>query len=697
MRFLLKKFIACLGMFLATLFLTTAATFAQDADAPRRLKRPLEVLSLDGSRPEAVPASGIQEESRQGTEPIKRAFAGDFAPADESTSVGERLRKMRRNSMEVNLSRSFVAGPETAAAQHQGELPEVAKRPAGKVTPPPPATPAQRDSEPTNSGEAPNSGSARTARPTPAVPTPAGTGTQLSTQRLESAGSNPPSVKSNRRSDRLAAGSQRSVLLTNRAPAITFETSGPSKITIGQESTYTVRIRNMGDVEARKLVVTVRLPVWADVRNNTTTTGSATLDSPDETTATVNWEIDLLEASGSETLTLGILPRESRPIELAVGWTFHPDQSVAQIEVQEPMLRMEIRGPSEVRFGETATYAITLSNPGTGPARNVVLNLMPTSSQRIAGSRDLGVLEIGERKTVEIELTAHQAGRLQVRAMAQAEGGLRDEASQEVVVRRASLELAVLGPPRNFAASLANYKVRIENTGDAVGENVEAMASLPAGVKFISGSDGARYVKESGQLIWRLGSLQPGASRVLNFQCELHSSGENRLDVLCQADTDLNVAKSVMTYVEALADLQLHVLDPRGATAVGDDAEYEVRIQNRGTKAAEVVQVIGYFSEGIEPIDIRGVKGEVATGQVILDPIPSIEPGQEVVVQITARADRPGNHVFRAELQCNTPETKLAAEEWTKYFVVGDDSVRQASRPAHVKESGEQTFELTPQ
>ena len=64
---------------------------------------------------------------------------------------------------------------------------------------------------------------------------------------------------------------------------------------------------------------------------------------------------------------------------------------------------MEIRGPSEVRYGETATYAITLSNPGSGPTKNVVLNLMPTSSQRIAGSRNLGVLEVGERKTVEIE------------------------------------------------------------------------------------------------------------------------------------------------------------------------------------------------------------------------------------------------------------------------------------------------------
>ena len=684
MRYLLKTFVACMGIFLAT-----TAICAQDDDAPRRFKRPLDVLSLDGPRAEAVPVSAIQDETSRKAEPSTREFVGEFEPADDSTSLSDRLRDMRRNTREINLSRSFVAGPETAVAQHQGELPEVARRPAGKVVPamPEPAAPGGADSG---------------SQPTPAGPTPAGPPTMLRTQPMQSPARQPiaaaPQAGNSPRADRLSAGSpamsNRAVLLTNRAPAITFETTGPRRITIGQESTYSVRIMNMGDVEARKLVVTVRLPVWADVRNNTTTTGSAILDAPDETTATVNWEIDRLEAGGSETLTLAIVPRQSRPIELGVGWTFHPDDSVAQIEVQEPMLRMDIHGPAEVRYGETATYAITLSNPGSGPARHVVLNLMPTSSQRIAGSRELGDLDIGERKTVEIELTAHQAGRLQVRAMAQADGGLRDEASQEVVVRRANLELAVLGPPRNFAASLATYKIRIENTGDAVAEDLDAMASLPAGAKFVSGSDGARHVKESGHLAWRLGSLQPGSSRVLQFQCELHSSGENRVDVLCQADTELNVAKSVMTYVEALADLQLYVLDPRGATAVGDDAQYEIRIQNRGTKAAEVVQVIGYFSEGIEPTDIHGFKGEVATGQVVLDPIPAIEPGQEVIVQITARADRPGNHVFRAELQCNTPETKLAAEEWTKYFAACDDSVRQATLPADDSEAAGEKFDL---
>jgi uncharacterized repeat protein (TIGR01451 family) len=275
--------------------------------------------------------------------------------------------------------------------------------------------------------------------------------------------------------------------------------------------------------------------------------------------------------------------------------------------------------------------------------------------------------------------------------MAQADGGLRDEASQDVTVRRAHLELALLGPPRNYAASVANYKIRIENNGDAAAEGATAVATLPVGATYVSSSDGATYQAERGQIEWKVGSMQPGAARVLEVQCELHNSGENRMDVHCEAQRELSVAKSIVTHVEALADLKLYVNDPKGATAVGEMATYEVRIQNRGTKAAEMVQVTGYFSEGIEPIAVKGYRGEIATGQVVMDPITAIDPGQELSFQITAKANRAGNHVFRAELQCSQPETRLASEEWTKYYSGGAGEIRQASLPLP---AGDEAFQI---
>lgn len=469
------------------------------------------------------------------------------------------------------------------------------------------------------------------------------------------------------------------ILLTNRAPSLSFETAGPKRIKIGQQATYRVTMLNTGDVDAQDVVVTVRLPAWAEVTGSHTTTGSPQLEPDANQSSVVHWRLSHLASRGKEDLMLNIVPRDSRPFDLAVGWSFAPRQSTAQIEVQEPKLEMSISGDEEVDYGQTAIYTITLSNPGNGDAENVILSLLPvTPTQDAAGTRNIGVVKAGERKMIELELTAHQAGRLQVKALARGEGGLRAEVSHEVLVRRASLTAVVIGPPRSFAGTVAIYKIRVENTGDAVANDATAAASVPAGAQYLSSNDGGKFDSQTGHVQWMVGPLRPGSVRVLEFQCVLETAGDNRVGFQVEAARDLRVSKSVVTVVEALADLKLYVNDPMGAIAVGEDSVYEVKIVNRGTKAAEGIQVTGYFSNGIEPINLRGWRGDVSTGRVDFEPIEVLAAEQELVFRITARAHQPGDHVFRAQVECKSPETRLAVEDMTKYFGTSVAS-RQAS------------------
>ena len=57
---------------------------------------------------------------------------------------------------------------------------------------------------------------------------------------------------------------------------------------------------------------------------------------------------------------------------------------------------------------------------------------------------------------------------------------------------------------------------------------------------------------------------------------------------------------NVTTNVEALADLKLDVSEPAGPIGVGDEVVYALGVRIRGSKAAEAVGVVAYFSEGIE-------------------------------------------------------------------------------------------------
>jgi hypothetical protein len=144
--------------------------------------------------------------------------------------------------------------------------------------------------------------------------------------------------------------------------------------------------------------------------------------------------------------------------------------------------------------------------------------------------------------------------------------------------------------------------------------------------------------------------------------------GDNHLKLSAEASGDLTASDLVTTKVEALADLKLYLNDPKGPLPVGEDVEYEVRIVNRGTKAADEISLIVYFSAGLEPISVDGGTSTVEPGQVVFDAIPSIQAGHEVAFKIHARADRTGNHICRTELECRDPETRLANEETTRFY-----------------------------
>jgi hypothetical protein len=122
--------------------------------------------------------------------------------------------------------------------------------------------------------------------------------------------------------------------------------------------------------------------------------------------------------------------------------------------------------------------------------------------------------------------------------------------------------------------------------------------------------------------------------------------------------------------------------------AVGDAALYEIRVQNRGLTAAHGVNVVAMFSAGIDPSHVEGGQHEIRDGRVSFRTIDTLAAGAEVVLRIHAKASAEGTHVFRAEVVCDDLETKLAAEETTRFFVEED---RWADASAAYSEQAEGT------
>jgi uncharacterized repeat protein (TIGR01451 family) len=468
------------------------------------------------------------------------------------------------------------------------------------------------------------------------------------------------------------------VLVTNAAPAITSDIRGPKQIAIGRQASYRVRLQNQGGSSADAVVATVRIPSWAEVVNTSASNGVVRQIAADDAAATLQWQISRLDAQAAETLTIALVPRASRPLELAVTWTHGPAYARTVVEVQEPKLKLEVTGPDEVLFNKSNVYRLTLSNPGTGVAENVKINLLPPGGGSQAVSTfQVGDLAPGVSKTAEVELTAREAGKLSVQAVAIADGDLKSEAVKELFCRKPELEVDWRGPDTQYAGTAATYFFRVRNPGTAAADDVAVKVALPTGAEFVSASEGNAYDSTKREVAWRVGSLGPGDDCYMELRCKVSTPGENKIAVTAAtAAGDLVDNKVATTNVVALADLKLDVSDPPGPVAVGQEAIYEIRVTNRGASAAEEVNVVGLFSAGLEPETGEGAPYTVSDGRVAFRTINKLPAGQDIVLQIRAKATEPGTHVFRAEVLCRDLEIKLASEETTRFY---EDEVSRSS------------------
>jgi uncharacterized repeat protein (TIGR01451 family) len=464
------------------------------------------------------------------------------------------------------------------------------------------------------------------------------------------------------------APAEENMLIARRGPLLSVETLGPRKITVGKQSVYEVTMINAGDVAAEELLVFISLPPWAEVVGAEASSGAATTALAGQPAGGLPWKIASLAPKTREKLVLRIIPRQSRPFDLAVRWEYKPIASQAMIEVQEPKLEMHLEGPREVYYGKKEIYRLKLSNTGNGAADGVSIKLLPIGAgENVPVVYPLNTLPAGETKTIEVELTARQAGNLSIQVEALGETGVHAELSEKVLVRRGGLDVKVEGPRMQFVGATAAYTVRVRNTGNAPAKNITLQAVLPAAMHYAGGIDAAQS-DPAGRIQWRLDALNPEVEQTFLLKCTLGAAGANRLEITATADDELSAAAQTATQVEAVARLELDVKDPGGPVPVGQETAYTIVVRNRGTKDAQNVEVVGYFSRGIEPTRAEGGLNRINPGQVVFSPIPVLAAGSETILKVSAKADTPGNLVFRAEVRCKTLGTRLVNEANTLYY-----------------------------
>ena len=478
---------------------------------------------------------------------------------------------------------------------------------------------------------------------------------------------NSPSYQNKNTPLRSTSSSQDQILLRRNSPVLNVQTMGPAKINIGREAKYKVIVENQGDVTANEVLVTVELPEWADVVGTEAEQGTAAIDRS-ASSRRLCWRLASLPGNARHEMTLRLIPRARRPIELAVRSSFTQVASQAVIEVQEPNLSMRLIGPKQIQLGEVEYFKIEISNTGNGPAEDMVLTMLPLTDKSMPTTHRLGSLEAGQKRMIKLELTAQQVENISVEADLKCNASKGTQLIEKLTVLAPNVKTGIFGPAVRFLNTKGRYQIKVANFGNFEAKNVEVRTVIPQEAKFLKGNKNALFEKTSNTVAWKIASLKPRQEEVFDIECEMVRQGTARLLVNVNDGRYTDLSKVAAIRVEAMADLTLEVVDPKGPISVGEEAVYEIHIRNQGTRPAEMVSAVAYFSNGIEPVGASGVKHRITAGRVSFETIGSIAPKDVVVLKVRAVAEQPGNHMFRAETECASLGTKLIGEDTTYFY-----------------------------
>lgn len=221
-----------------------------------------------------------------------------------------------------------------------------------------------------------------------------------------------------------------------------------------------------------------------------------------------------------------------------------------------PKLKLTLDGPAKEYKNRAARYFLTVANEGKGPATNVGVTFDPDKNAEFVKASEkgifmggrvawaLGTLEVGESRTVVVELKAKAMGKLCHQAEAKADFDIRDRGEICTVFEGISallLEMFDREDPIEMGAE-TSYPILVRNTGDAPVTNLRITALVGEGLALtrakgpIDHRMGAKGPRGQELLFDPLPSLAPGAELNLEVFVKGTRPGDNRFSIEMTAD-----------------------------------------------------------------------------------------------------------------------------------------------------------------
>lgn len=454
-----------------------------------------------------------------------------------------------------------------------------------------------------------------------------------------------------------------------KTSALLLEKTAPREVMAGQDFNYEILVTNLTEMTLENVMVTEALP--SNFQMN-----SAQPSPAAKKVGEGSWNLGSLAPFEARSIEVRGVAREAGSVSTCSTVAYNTGMCM-NIPVVKPALQLLATGTTNHLSCEPATFKYVVSNPGSGTARDVVVNAtlpsgLKTTDGRTTISKSIGDLESGESKNFSVKVNASKTGRFEHKATAAAKGGLKADSSVVATqFTKPILSITKTGSKKQFAGRTLKYEIKVSNTGDGVARDLVIEDVLPMGTKFRSASDGGKLT--AGRVKWLVSSLAPKASKTFNLSLQADEIGRLVNTATAVADCAAPVKATLETEIAGIPAILMEVVDVADPIEVGENATYVVTITNQGSAAATNVKIACQLPPNVEFVSAKGSTSPLAgmageMGNVTFSPKTSLAPKAEASWTIVVRGTKSADARFKVSLTSDQLTSPVEETEATNYY-----------------------------
>jgi uncharacterized repeat protein (TIGR01451 family) len=291
-------------------------------------------------------------------------------------------------------------------------------------------------------------------------------------------------------------------------PVVKIKVRVPACAAPGQQITYRICIENCSTSEAHHVIVKNALPSNAKFVKADPT--------PSKQEPELQWNLGTVGGGAIREIVLVVQPTNREDVKNCARVQFEHGQCVVTRLAargapgdrppiitpvpgeDQPILDLSIDGPKKQYSNLATKYIVTLTNKGKASATRTLVSVRLPNKLKFVKASDnaqgvddlvawnLGTLEAGKSRVMELTLRAAEAGEFCIKASAEADHGAR--ADVEYCTKFAStsaMTLEMVGKEGVvFVGGKTSYPVVIKNQGSTPITNVKVRAFVPDAMRF---------------------------------------------------------------------------------------------------------------------------------------------------------------------------------------------------------------------